>query len=165
MSVTVKRSISAKDETRKCAARLWRLIPHILLSLSLVAYAALGALLFQHIEGRNSSTNQREYSAFLDQIVDTVQNFTGKWDLFHLLGFFYECLPCLFVHCFSTYSDNASYTHEHIVKEVETKMRSGFKSIWLQRPDRWTFFGSMFFCCTVFTTVGKHRFGPTKFGE
>lgn len=39
--------------------------------------------------------------------------------------------------------------------EVENKMRVGFKSIWLQRPDRWTFFGSMFFCCTVFTTVGK----------
>lgn len=39
--------------------------------------------------------------------------------------------------------------------EVEKKMRFGFKSIWLQRPDRWTFFGSMFFCCTVFTTVGK----------
>lgn len=42
--------------------------------------------------------------------------------------------------------------------EVENKMRDGFKSIWLQRPERWTFFGSMFFCCTVFTTVGKsHR--------
>lgn len=85
----MKRSISAKDETRKCAARLWRLVPHILLTLSLVAYAALGALLFQHIEGRSSSTNQREYSVFLGQIVDTVQNFTGKWDLFHLLGLFY----------------------------------------------------------------------------
>lgn len=41
------------------------------------------------------------------------------------------------------------------MREVETKMQTDFKSIWLQRPDRWTFFGSMFFCCTVFTTVGK----------
>lgn len=41
------------------------------------------------------------------------------------------------------------------MREVEMAMRTGFRSIWLQRPDRWTFFGSMFFCCTVFTTVGR----------
>lgn len=50
---------------------------------------------------------------------------------------------------------NASSTKNETVKQVEKKMREGFKSIWLQRPDRWTFFGSMFFCCTVFTTVGR----------
>lgn len=62
---------------------------------------------------------------------------------------------CSTLNSFSLFSDNASYTHQEIVKEVEAKMQFGFKSIWLQRADRWTFFGSMFFCCTVFTTVGE----------
>ncbi|KAE8280214.1 Potassium channel subfamily K member 18 Tresk-2 Two-pore-domain potassium channel TRESK [Larimichthys crocea] len=35
-----------------------------------------------------------------------------------------------------------------------------FKSIWFQRPKNWTFFGSMFFCCTVFTTVGYGEMYP-----
>ncbi|XP_024916651.1 potassium channel subfamily K member 18 [Cynoglossus semilaevis] len=127
MSVAVKKGINPKAESRKCAARFWRLFPHLLLCLSLVAYAALGALLFQRIEGGSDSSTEQEYDEFLGQIVSTVQNLT----------------------------DNSSISHQYIVKQVALKMRHGFKSIWLQRPDRWDFFGSMFFCCTVFTTVGK----------
>lgn len=78
MSVAVQSSLGAKARSRRCLARLWRLVPHVLLSLSLVAYAAVGALLFQHIEGGNSSGIQEDYRVFLDQIVGTVQNFTGE---------------------------------------------------------------------------------------
>ncbi|XP_029282804.1 potassium channel subfamily K member 18 [Cottoperca gobio] len=131
MSVAVRRGISAKAESRKCAARLWKLFPHLLLCLSLVAYAALGALMFEHIEGRSVFPTPQEYHLFLRQIVSTVQNQT----------------------------QNASITHQDIVHEVETKMQK-FKSIWLQRPDRWNFFGSLFFCCTVFTTVGYGEIYP-----
>uniref|UniRef100_A0A3Q3WKH4 Potassium channel domain-containing protein n=1 Tax=Mola mola TaxID=94237 RepID=A0A3Q3WKH4_MOLML len=98
--------------------RLWRLFPHALLCLSLVAYAALGALLFQHIEGGGASSSRQEYRVFLAQIVGTVRNVSGRWP------------------------------------HVDAKIRQEFKSIWLQSPDRWTFFGALFFCCTVFTTVG-----------
>ncbi|CAB1426603.1 unnamed protein product [Pleuronectes platessa] len=132
MSVAEKKAISAKAESRKCARRLWRLFPHLLLCLSLVAYAALGALIFQYIEGRGESSDQEKYHGFLGEIISTVQNLTG----------------------------NNSFTNQSILKEVEYKMRNEFKSIWLQRPDRWDFFGSMFFCCTVFTTVGYGEIYP-----
>lgn len=78
MSLASKKGINVKAESRKCAARLWRLFPHVLLCLTLVAYASLGALLFQYIEGESASTIQQDYRLFLGRIVGAVQNFTGK---------------------------------------------------------------------------------------
>ncbi|XP_054456784.1 potassium channel subfamily K member 18 [Anoplopoma fimbria] len=130
MSVAVKRRISAKAESMKCLGRSLRLVPHLLLCLSLVAYAALGALMFEHVEGSGASTVQRDYHDFIGEIVSTVQNL----------------------------SKNASID-PHIVEKVKNKMFE-FKSIWFQRPERWDFFGSMFFCCTVFTTVGYGEIYP-----
>lgn len=78
MSVELKKGINVKAESRKCAARFWRLFPHILLCLTLVAYASLGALLFQYIEGRSAPTTQQDYRLFLGQIVGAIKNLTGK---------------------------------------------------------------------------------------
>lgn len=78
MSVAVKRRLSIKARSRRCLAGLWRLVPHVLLSLSLVAYAGFGAFLFQQIEGGNSPSIPEDYRVFLDQIVGTVQNSTGE---------------------------------------------------------------------------------------
>lgn len=78
MSVKTKRTISVKNESKKCAARFWRFVPHLLLCSSLVAYAVLGALIFQHIEGHTPSAVQEEYHKFLCQMVETVQNLTGE---------------------------------------------------------------------------------------
>lgn len=94
MSMTMKKGISAKAESRKCAARFWRLFPHLLLSLSLVAYAALGALMFEHIEGKNALTTNQEYHEFLGQIVSTIQNLTSKWPQISVLVACQLILPC-----------------------------------------------------------------------
>ncbi|CAG6018187.1 unnamed protein product [Menidia menidia] len=81
--------------------------------------------------GGGGSNTDGEYREFLGQIVHIVQNDTG----------------------------NSSSTHETILDRVQEKMKK-FKSIWFQRPSRWSFFGSMFFCCTVFTTVGYGEIYP-----
>uniref|UniRef100_A0A8C3ATC4 Potassium channel, subfamily K, member 18 n=1 Tax=Cyclopterus lumpus TaxID=8103 RepID=A0A8C3ATC4_CYCLU len=117
---SVTEGISAKEESRKCAGRFWRLFPHLLLCLSLVAYAALGALLFEAIEGKSGSSPHHD--SYLDFLV------------------------------------NAS-SDRYIVSQVEEQMFH-FKSIWFQSPKKWSFFGSMFFCCTVFTTVGYGEIYP-----
>lgn len=77
VAVTVKKGVSVKEECIKCVARFWRLFPHLSLSLSLVAYAALGALMFQHIEGQ-SKPDKTDYHEFLGKIVSIVQNSTCK---------------------------------------------------------------------------------------
>ncbi|XP_041865564.1 potassium channel subfamily K member 18 isoform X2 [Melanotaenia boesemani] len=124
-SGAVKKGISVRNESRKCAERFWKIFPHLILCGSLVAYAALGALIFQHIEGGTPSRTEREYHKFLTEVVHIVQNDTN----------------------------NSSCSHECVLRDVKDKMKE-FRSIWFQRPSRWTFFNSMFFCCTVFTTVG-----------
>lgn len=68
----------SKAQAKSCTERLRRLFPHVLLSLSLVAYAFLGAILFEHIEGGSPSSTQHQYRKFLGQIVDDVKNKTGK---------------------------------------------------------------------------------------
>lgn len=76
--MSAKSGQGAIAESRKCVARFWKFFPHLLLCLSLVIYAALGALLFQYIEGGSISTTQQEYHEFLSEIVSTIQNLTGK---------------------------------------------------------------------------------------
>lgn len=77
MSVAAKKGVNVKAETIRCAARFWKLFPHLLLCLSLVAYAAFGALMFQHIEGQ-SKPDKTDFHDFLGEIVSTVQNSTCK---------------------------------------------------------------------------------------
>uniref|UniRef100_A0A8C6KH88 Potassium channel, subfamily K, member 18 n=1 Tax=Nothobranchius furzeri TaxID=105023 RepID=A0A8C6KH88_NOTFU len=109
----------------KCVARFWKVFPHLTLCGSLVLYATLGALVFQHIEGGSPSRTESDYQMFLGQLVHTVQNHSSK--------------------------------RKHLWVKNEMK---NFKSVWFQGPHRWDFFGSMFFCCTVFTTVGYGEIYP-----
>ncbi|CAB1343554.1 unnamed protein product, partial [Coregonus sp. 'balchen'] len=128
MSVAVGKTRSSIENSRKCASKLWKLFPHAFLILSLVGYAVLGAVLFWYIEGGSVYRTEGEYHEFLGKLLRTIQNYPGNL------------------------SSNSSQ-EQHLVKKLKEEINGGFKSIWLQRPDLWTFYGSLFFCCTVFTTV------------
>lgn len=75
MSVAVK----GRKSSSKWAVRLWKVFPHLFLTLSLVGYAALGAVIFKLIEQNYASTDKTEYHTFLSGIVTSIQNLTRKW--------------------------------------------------------------------------------------
>uniref|UniRef100_A0A3B5M453 Uncharacterized protein n=1 Tax=Xiphophorus couchianus TaxID=32473 RepID=A0A3B5M453_9TELE len=53
-------------------------------------------------------------------------------------------------------NDTSKSEQLFLVNKVVVKMQD-FKSIWFQSPSRWNLFGSVFFCCSIFSTVGKSR--------
>ncbi|XP_042562258.1 potassium channel subfamily K member 18-like [Clupea harengus] len=58
---------------------------------------------------------------------------------------------------------NKSAPPDTLFKDVDKMLRKDLKAIWLQHPENWSFYGSLFFCCTVFTTVGKCHIYTTSF--
>uniref|UniRef100_A0A8C8LM98 Potassium channel domain-containing protein n=1 Tax=Oncorhynchus tshawytscha TaxID=74940 RepID=A0A8C8LM98_ONCTS len=130
MLVAEGKARSSIDKSIKL--NLWKLFPHVFLILSLIGYAALGAVLFWYIEGGRVYKTEREYREFLGELVILL----------------------------AVNSSSNSTQEQDLVKELEKEINRGFKSIWLQRPERWTYDASMFFCCTVFTTVGYGEIYP-----
>uniref|UniRef100_A0A673KZ43 Uncharacterized protein n=1 Tax=Sinocyclocheilus rhinocerous TaxID=307959 RepID=A0A673KZ43_9TELE len=111
------------DSKRRCARLFWRLFPHVFLILSLILYAVLGAQIFQHIE-KKPFNEPENISAVARKVVETVQNHTGL-------------------------TLNAS-TQEALYSKIEnilTKFRNE------REYQNWRFYGSLFFCCTLFTTI------------
>ncbi|XP_061083390.1 potassium channel subfamily K member 18 isoform X3 [Conger conger] len=72
----------------------------------------------------------------------------------------YKTFLLTLVHTVRNSSRNDSLNEqEQLLDKLQSEMNN-FKMIWLQSPKLWTFFGSMFFCCTVFTTVGYGNMYP-----
>ena len=78
MSLALGKTRSSIENSKKCTSKLWKLFPHVFLILSLVGYAALGAVLFWYIEGGRVYKTEREYREFLGELVRTIQNYPGK---------------------------------------------------------------------------------------
>ncbi|KFZ60632.1 Potassium channel subfamily K member 18, partial [Podiceps cristatus] len=123
---------------RACQKIFWAVFPHACFILSLVIYAFLGALMFSHIEGNRKVNLSEEYRKFLQNL----------WYISRNL------------------SDNMT-ENEEIFKEKIHALLSAAERDWFVNPkDIWTFFGSLFFCCTVFTTVGYGNTYPvTRIGK
>lgn len=56
---------------------IWRLFPHVFLILSLMSFAALGAIIFEQIEKNESNDRTKEIERVVRNVVETVQNHTG----------------------------------------------------------------------------------------
>ncbi|KAM9466355.1 potassium channel subfamily K member 18 [Clarias gariepinus] len=119
----------ARPAARRTAVKfLWSLFPHVVLILSLIAYAVLGALVFQLIEG-NPRNDTEDYRNFVRNVVATVRNHSDQ-------------------------------SEEVLVGAIEEKIRTDYQAVWSQSYTKWTFYGSLFFCCTVFTSVGYGEIYP-----
>ncbi|NWH18322.1 potassium channel subfamily K member 18 [Grus americana] len=123
---------------RACKKIFWAVFPHACFILSLVIYAFLGALMFSHIEGNRKVNLSEEYRKFLQNL----------WYISRNL------------------SDNMTENEEIFKEEIHELLNRAERDWFVNPKDIWTFFGSLFFCCTVFTTVGYGNTYPvTRVGK
>ncbi|XP_020635629.2 potassium channel subfamily K member 18 [Pogona vitticeps] len=93
--------------------------------------------MFSHVEGNRESNESAAYKNFM-------------WSLWNLS---------------KDLSENE--TSNEIFKDRTHKLLSDIDFVWFTNPKKkWSFLGSLFFCCTVFTTVGYgHSYPVTRLGK
>ncbi|XP_039207257.1 potassium channel subfamily K member 18 [Crotalus tigris] len=122
---------------RTCCQVFWAIFPHACFICSLVVYALLGALMFSQVEGCRESHEGEAYRSFMLKL----------WNLSKDL------------------SDNE--TNNEVFTNRTRDLINKIDFSWFTDPSqKWSFLGSLFFCCTVFTTVGYgHIYPVTRLGK
>ncbi|NWQ66547.1 KCNKI protein, partial [Neopipo cinnamomea] len=121
-----------------CKKLFWAVFPHACFILSLVIYAFLGALMFSHIEGNRKVEFSEDYRNFLQNLM-----YLGR-----------------------SLSDNMTENEVKFKKKIHDLLNTAQQDWFVNPKDKWSFFGSLFFCCTVFTTVGYGNTYPvTRIGK
>ncbi|XP_051883682.1 potassium channel subfamily K member 18 [Pristis pectinata] len=136
--------MSAQQQTpaKKCSLRGLRVphtaFPHLFLVFLLLMYAVFGAILFEQLESTNESAEN--YDAFLNKLWEIV-NETDR-------------------------TEGIESKRQYFKDEVRKQLKY-FRSYWSdlkENKTQWNFLGSLFFCCTVFTTVGYGHIFPLTIG-
>ncbi|XP_043911902.1 potassium channel subfamily K member 18 [Protopterus annectens] len=130
-----KRTSTKKGRQGMFLKVFWAAFPHFCLISSLVIYAALGAMMFQFIEQKSENNSLATVDKLLQKL----------W------------MACINV---SSCKENASK------EEKEIFLRQTNSTIYFELHPRyhlksWSFLRSLFFCCTVFTTIGYGDMYPT----
>ncbi|XP_006111440.2 potassium channel subfamily K member 18 isoform X1 [Pelodiscus sinensis] len=127
-----------QQDKRLCTKVFWAVFPHAFFISSLVIYALLGAVMFSHIEGNRDWNESEEFRNFM-----------------------------LDLRNFSKYLTENMTENEEVFKNKTRELLTKAKLEWFDNPkEQWSFLGSLFFCCTVFTTVGYgHIYPITKSGK
>ncbi|XP_050816727.1 potassium channel subfamily K member 18 [Gopherus flavomarginatus] len=127
-----------QQDKKMCTRVFWMVFPHACFISSLVIYAFLGAVMFSYIEGNRNYNESKEYKDFMLKL----------WNLSKDL------------------TENMT-ENEKIFKKRVHDLFTKAKLEWFADPkEQWSLPGSLFFCCTVFTTVGYgHSYPVTKAGK
>ncbi|XP_053164966.1 potassium channel subfamily K member 18 [Hemicordylus capensis] len=126
-----------QQEKRTCTQVFWTAFPHVCFICFLVIYALLGALMFSHVEGNRESNESEAYRTFMLHLWNLSKDLSGN------------------------------ETSNEKFKERAHELINKIKLHWFTNPKKkWSFLGSLFFCCTVFTTVGYGTIYPvTRLGK
>lgn len=76
-------------------------------------------------------------------------NISGSVMGFYTFGLWLSASPVV------TVTDNMTENEEIFKEKIHELLHTAERDWFVNPKDIWTFFGSLFFCCTVFTTVGK----------
>lgn len=82
----------------RCSNIFWTVFPHVSLILSLVCYAALGALLFRHLEGKRVPDG--DYDGYLDELWDLFNNTKCNDIYFYSCNYLFVCSVILLLTTF-----------------------------------------------------------------